>query len=166
MIIVRDEVLIRAALDRVFQCFWNPFLWTQITPHVKKIEMLEETASWQRFLMTVESNGQCHTVETNREAVPNASITYQQSRPPVFLRWHRGTWTFSSEADGVRVSLVHEAEVDGSKLAMLGAATLEEAEVTVAHNLRANGNRTISAVKEHLQSSEPSTPRLCQSNGQ
>jgi uncharacterized protein YndB with AHSA1/START domain len=154
MIVVKDEVVIRAALNDVFQCFWNPLVWTWITPHVKKIEMLEETACRQRFLMTVESNGQSHTVETNREAVPNASITYQQSRPPVFLRWHRGTWTFSSEPDGIRVSLVHEAEVNGSNLAMLGAETLEQAEVTVTHSLRANGNRTLLAVKQYLESTE------------
>ena len=160
MIVVKDEVVIRAELDRVFQCFWNPFVWTRITPHVKKIEMLEETESRQRFLMTVESNGQCHTVETNREAVANTSITYQQSRPPVFLRWHRGRWTFSSEVDGIRVSLVHEAEVDGSKLALLGATTLDQAEATVAQNLRANGSRTMAAVKGHLQSADPSIPPL------
>ena len=92
MVVVEDELLIRAPLERVFRCFWEPGLWTRITPHVKRIEMLEERASRQRFLMTIESEGRAHTVETSREAIPNESITYRQSKPPAFPNDASGAW--------------------------------------------------------------------------
>lgn len=151
MIVVQDEVLIRAPLETVFGCFWEPALWTRITPHVRRIEMLDASAQRQRFLMTIETRGETHTMETQREAIPPTRISYRQSRPPAFLLRHSGTWTFSEEEEGVRVRLVHEAEIDASKLAMLHADTVEHAESMVARNLRANGNRTMVAVKEYLE---------------
>jgi uncharacterized protein YndB with AHSA1/START domain len=152
MVRVQDEITIRGPIDKVFRCFWDAELWPVLTPHVKRIEMIERSPSSQRFLMTVESNGKSHTLETRRSADNNRRITYVQSRPPAFLRHHRGEWTFSVEGSDVRVRLLHEAVIDESKLELLDAEDLQGAEATVARNLSANGRLTMSAVKAHVES--------------
>lgn len=151
MVRVEDEIFIRAPRDLAFECFWDATLWPRITPHVKKIEMLENGAGRQRFRMTVESQGRLHTVESVRTAEGQRRITYDQTTPPVFLKRHSGEWLFDEVDDGVRIRLIHRAELDPEKLEALDAATIADGEEAVARNLGANGMRTMQAVKAHLE---------------
>lgn len=153
MLTVKDEAIIAEHdLERVFGCFWNAALWPQLTPHVKRIQMLEESSRRQRFLMTVESQGVEHTVESLREAEPPFQITYQQSRPPAFLQEHRGEWYFARADGGTQVTLVHRAVLDMARAQeVFGAPSPEEARERVASALRANGRKTLDAIQAHLE---------------
>lgn len=150
---VSDEHDIAADIASVYDSIWNAQLWPRITSHVKKIEMLESSERHQRMLMTVEANGRLHTVESVREAVPGELVTYRQTRPPVFLSEHTGEWRFSATPGGVHLALVHRAVVDDEQaVASLDVATVDEAVELIARTLKANGARTVLAVKEHLES--------------
>jgi len=152
MLTVVDEVMVKADLERVFECIWDATCWPRLTTHVKRIEMLEEGDRRQRFRMTVESNGRDHTVESVREAEPGEWIRYHQTRPPAFLKEHLGEWRFVAVDGGVRVDLVHRAEIDYDKaLAALPASSPEEADRVVSTALKVNGSKTLLAVKEHLE---------------
>ena len=152
MLTVTDEVLVQAELRHVFACIWDVTCWPELTTHVKRIEMLEEGERHQRFLMTVESNGKDHTVESVRETEPGRWIRYRQVRPPVFLEEHSGEWQFVAVGNGVRVDLTHRAEIDYERaLLELGASSVEEVEGVVSQALKINGSKTLLAVKSFLE---------------
>ena len=152
MITITDEVLVRADLLVVFDCIWDATCWPRLTTHVKRIEMLESEKCQQRFLMTIESNGKEHTVESFREAEPGRCIRYRQIRPPIFLKEHTGEWQFVPVADGVRVDLTHCAIIDYEKaLPAFAASSPAEAEEVVSNALKVNGSKTLLAIKRHLE---------------
>lgn len=152
MLTVTDEETIAAELPEVFACFWDATLWPAITPHVKRIEMVQADERSQRFRMTVESNGAAHTVETVRRCEPFLRITYRQLTPPPFLREHTGEWSFRAHGSAVLVRLTHQAVVDEEKaIAALQVRDAQEASRVIAQTLKSNGARTIAAVKEHLE---------------
>jgi ribosome-associated toxin RatA of RatAB toxin-antitoxin module len=149
---ITDEVFIESEAPRVFACCWDVELWPRITPHVKRIQMLQQKGCHQEFIMTVEVNGREHTVHSEREAVPEQRITYRQTRPPVFLKEHRGEWRLTREEGGIRVELTHQAILDEERaMQVLGARTPEEAREQVASSLKASGARTLGAIKHHLE---------------
>jgi aromatase len=151
---VLDDLTIHADPAAVFACIWDPRLWPRITSHVKRVEVLEDGDRTQRFAMTVESNGRDHSVESIREAEPGRSVRYRQIQLPVFLLSHSGEWTLEPVAGGVRVHLVHDAEIDFERaLPALGTSSREEAEAIVARSLKANGSRTLNAIKLYLEES-------------
>lgn len=156
MLTVRDQHTIHADLTSVFACVWNAELWPRITPHVQRIEMLEAGERSQRFLMTVLANGTAHTVESVREAIPDQRVVYHQTRPPVFLTTHEGEWNFQPVADGVRIELIHRAAVDYDKaLTALQVDSPAAADEVIRQTLKANGARTLLAIKEYLEASGP-----------
>jgi len=155
---VTDQHHIRAPLDAVYGCFWDATCWPEITPHVRRIEMLEADETHQRMLMTVEAKDRMYTVESVRDSVPGRSIRYRQTRPPAFLTEHDGEWLLEQTPSGILVRLRHHAAIDMDKaLEALGVATAEEAVAEVRHTLKTNGERTILAVKRHLESRTPET---------
>ncbi len=152
MLSVRDTIVIRGDLAEVYECFWNPRLWTEITPHVKKIEMLDETATSQRFKMEVHSDGKEYYMETQRQAFPLQAICYRQLRPPPFLTLHTGEWNFALSPEGVRVTLSHEVEVDADRACeILGVTDAEEAVRRIRTALKHNGSSTLHAVKRWVE---------------
>jgi len=152
MTTVTDELMIQADPAQVFVCIWDPRLWPRITPHVKKVEILEDGERSQRFAMTVEADGRDHDVESVREAEPGRWVRYRQTRPPAFLRAHHGQWTLEPVTGGVRIHLVHEADIDYERaFSALGMSSREEAEDFVARTLKANGSRTLEAIKLYLE---------------
>lgn len=152
MLTVTDEVAIAAELPEVFACFWDATLWPAITSHVKRIEMIQSHERFQRFRMTVEANGRAHTVESIRCCEPFQRISYRQTTPPAFLREHMGEWAFRAEGSAVLVRLTHQAVVDDEKaIAALKVRDADEASRVVSETLKANGARTMAAVKNHLE---------------
>jgi hypothetical protein len=149
---VTDTVSIKGNLPDVFRYFWRAELWPRITPHVKRIEMLEDGPTYQRFLMQVESEGRVHSVESERFAVPGESIRYQQTMPPALFRTHGGEWRFVAKDEGTEVSLTHRVEINAdAAFEILKVTTMDEAERRVGAALRRNGMTTILAVKELVE---------------
>ena len=152
MLVVKDTVFIKGELAQVFDCFWHPELWPQITSHVKAIEMLEQDDTHQCFRMQVESSGKLYSMETMREALVNQSITYRQSQPPPFFLEHTGEWSFA-EADGcVQVALTHRVILNVTKAKeLLGLNSTAEVAKRVSETLRSNGALTMKAVKAFVE---------------
>lgn len=154
MLVVEDEHLIQADLARVFECCWDARLWPRITPHVTRAEVEPQDERHHRLHMTVVSDGRAHDVESLRTATPHAWIGYTQVRPPAFLRSHEGEWRFATDAGGagVRVSLVHRANVAYDvAYAVLQVTSAAEADARIAAALKANGARTLLAIKAYLE---------------
>jgi hypothetical protein len=152
MLEVSDEVKITGELDKVYKYFWHPEWWTRLTTHVKAIEMIEEESTYQRFKMDVESDGKLYNVETERWSVPYRKISYEQCRPPIFLKKHQGLWEFRQEGTEVVINLKHIVEIDEMKaIEVLPVSTAEDAEQFIGKNLKRNGLKTINAVKAHLE---------------
>jgi hypothetical protein len=152
MLTVTDRHTIRAGLSAVFRCVWDAGLWPKITSHVKRVSFLESTDRSQKMLMTVVANGAEHTVESVREAEPDRHVRYTQTRPPAFLKTHDGEWHFSVVPEGVRVDLIHRAVVDYDKaLAALNVGSAAEADRLISSTLKANGSRTLIAIKDYLE---------------
>lgn len=152
---VVDSELIRGSQEEVFECFWRPELWPKITPHVKRIEMIHEEGNRQHFIMEVQAEGRNYVMETERVAVAPQSITYQQSKPPVFLRTHSGEWRFEQQGPDTRISLVHQVDIDDQKaIAVLEVQSVEAAHEKIRTNLRKNGRTTITAVKTLVESGQ------------
>jgi len=152
MLTVTDQHTIRAGLAEVFRCVWDAGLWPKITPHVKRVQFVEEGERTQTMLMTVLANGVEHTVESVREADPDRRVRYRQTKPPAFLHAHEGEWHFSIVPEGVRVDLIHRAVVDYDKaLAALEVQSPAEADQLISSTLKANGSRTLIAIKNFLE---------------
>ena len=152
MLTVTDTIRIKGNLTQVYDCFWNPEYWPRLTTHVKRIEMLEWEGMRQRFKMCVEANGKQFLMETEREGVPDMSISYRQTQPPPFLLAHTGRWDFATEDEDVLVTLVHRVVIDPEKaLDVLAVPTLTDAERVIGENLRRNGAMTMNAVKRYVE---------------
>jgi uncharacterized membrane protein len=151
MLTVSDSITIDAPLELVFRTHWNPELWPRITPHVKRIEMLESGLRSQRFRMEVESNGRRYETESVRTAEPHSRIAYVQTRTPALFARHCGEWLFSVEGDQTRVALVHEVVLSERAPDILGSRPGPETESAVADALRRNGNMTMSALKRWIE---------------
>ena len=152
MLTVNDRHVIQAELSAVFDCVWNAGLWPKITPHVMRVNIVESDDHTQKMLMTVLSNGAEHHVESLRKADPQRRVTYTQTRPPAFLKAHSGEWHFDAVAEGVRVDLVHHAVVDYDQaLPALNVRSHAEADALISSMLKANGARTLLAIKDYLE---------------
>ena len=159
MITVRDNVVINADRKSVFQCLWDPTLWTHITPHVKTINMLEESEGYQRFEMHIQGGEELYIVETERKADCFKRISYEQIKPPSVLKSHAGRWTLKDVDNGTAVDLVHQAVVDFKAAeVMWEGKDQEEIRHIVADTLRRNGRTTLEAVKQHLESMPAAAP--------
>src|SRR5438094_3595654 len=102
MMSVWNSIFIRGDLPTVFQCFWEADLWPRLNSPVRRIEMLQSSARYQRFVMGVAAGNRAYMVETEREGVPHESITYRQLRPPPLFEQHTGEWRFRADRNGVR----------------------------------------------------------------
>jgi len=154
---VTDNIRIRAPLDQVYDCCWNAAIWPQITPHVRKIDLLNAGNHTQHIRMVVENEGKLYTVESIRHTVPGASITYQQTTPPIFLSEHSGEWRFSSSGEETSVQLTHIFETK-KEVARQVLNLAEDADVDayVGQRLKQNGLLTLSAVKRVLEQTDKS----------
>lgn len=145
---VEDVVLIHADLQMVYRFLWDARRWPELNPHVRSVEVHEESEVRQRVRMRLETDGRSVTTESIRDAEPPHTIRYTQVQPPPFLREHRGVWECREYPQGVRVSLTHAAVLDeGIAPAFLGVRTVDEARARVAEMLSRNGRRTIEGVK-------------------
>jgi aromatase len=154
---VTDIIVIESDLRSVFHWLWRAERWPEITPHVKRVQMLEEEKDRQHFRMDVLSDGKLYTVETQRHARPYGSISYRQTTPPSFLREHTGEWILRPVGSSIEVKVIHRADVDEEKaVASLGVATAEAALDRVRLALSRNGKLTLEVIKSRLES-QPSS---------
>jgi len=150
-----DEGSIRAERAEAFHCFWRPELWPRLTSHVTRVRMLEELEGWQRYAMEVEVDGKEYVMETQRIAVPPKTISFQQPKPPAFMRSHTGVWSFEERSSTTKVTIVHRVDVDDQKaVELLGMETVEQARTKIMDNLRKNGMAMITSVDTFLGSQE------------
>jgi uncharacterized protein YndB with AHSA1/START domain len=149
---VEDVVLIHADLELVYQFLWDARRWPELNPHVRSVEICEESEVRQRLRMRLETDGRSVTTESIRDAEPPHTIRYTQVQPPPFLREHSGVWECREDPRGVRVSLTHAAVLDqGIAPGFLGVGTIDEARARVAEMLSRNGRRTIEGVKRETE---------------
>ena len=149
---VSDELTISGDLGEVYECFWNPRLWAAITPHVKSIQMLEEATGFQQFIMEIESGGKLYRTESKRIGIPFEKIQYEQLQPPPFLTRHTGSWTFRRSDDGIRVTLVHNFEIDAAKASeCIGTQSSSDAQQQIGAALKKNGLITMNAIKRWIE---------------
>jgi uncharacterized protein YndB with AHSA1/START domain len=145
---VEDVVLIHADLNMVYRFLWDPRRWPELNPHVRSVEVCDESDVQQRVRMRLEADGRSVTTESIRRAEPPHTIRYTQVQPPAFLREHSGVWECRQHPEGVQVSLTHSAVLDkDAALAFLGVQTIDEARARVAELLSRNGRRTIEGIK-------------------
>jgi hypothetical protein len=117
--------------------------------------MLEELEGWQRYAMEVEVDGKEYVMETQRIAVPPKTISFQQPKPPAFMRSHTGVWSFDDRKAETKVTIVHRVDVDDQKaMELLGMDTVEQARTKIMENLRKNGMAMITSVNTFLESEE------------
>lgn len=153
MLHVFDQLEISSNIEVVFDSIWRPELWVRITPHVKKIHILEETNDFQRFEMNIESEGVLHNLETIRHSLVNRFIKYEQKKPPALLKYHSGKWSFYERKESTLLTLDHEAEINWEKARdMLKIHNDDQAiEDHVRQKLLENGRLTMYAVKLYLE---------------
>jgi hypothetical protein len=147
-----DTGTLRASRADVFHCFWRAELWPQLTSHVTGVEMLEEQDCWQRYALHVQVDGKPYVMETRRMAVPPNYISFQQPKPPSFMRTHTGVWRFEENPwSGTIVTVTHRVDLDDEKaMKSLGLASVEQARQKVTENLHKNGVAMITSVGEFL----------------
>lgn len=150
-----DTGWIEAPAADVFYCFWRAEMWPMFTDHVVKVDMLEEQDGHQRYAMHVQVEGKKYVMETQRISVAPRSISFQQPKPPVFMRSHSGVWTFEQGASATKVSVAHRLDVDEQKaMETLGASSAEEARKKIMGNLERNGMAMIHSIDAFLRSTE------------
>lgn len=159
MIIERtDSGVIRASITDTFYCFWRAELWPRVTDHVVQIDMLEEREAYQRYGMHVQVEGKKYVMETQRIAVAPRSISFEQPKPPVFMRSHSAVWTFEKGSSGTSVRVAHRVNVDEQKaIVILGVSSAEDARHKILGNLERNGMAMIRSVDAFLQQEEGRT---------
>ena len=150
-----DNGSISAGRAEAFHCFWRPELWPRLTSHVTHVEMLHELDGWQRYAMEVQVDGKKYVMETQRIAVPPNTISFQQPKPPAFMRSHTGVWSFEEGPSETKVKVMHRVDLDDQKaMEMLGLNSLEQARAKIQENLHKNGMAMITSVDEFLGSEE------------
>src|SRR5579863_4122484 len=150
-----DNGTIEASVADAFHCFWRAEMWPKLTNHVVKIDMLEEQDGYQRYAMHVAVEGKKYVMETQRISVAPRSISFQQPKPPVFMRSHSGVWSFEQGSTATKVSVAHRLDLDEQKaMETLEVGSVEAARKKVMGNLERNGMAMIDSVNAFLQSSE------------
>jgi ribosome-associated toxin RatA of RatAB toxin-antitoxin module len=153
MVSVTDSILIHGRLQTVFAHCWNAERWPEITPHVKSVRLLEQTAGFQHMTMTVESDGRLFNTESTRQANPPHKIEYQQLTPPPFLSHHSGEWRFLAEDGGTRVELTHRFVADDELARRILSLSREQNVCAyIGDRLKRNGLLTLRAVKQLVES--------------
>lgn len=148
---VTDKIFIKAPIDRVYEYCWNATLWPKITPHVREIEIFDQSAEGHRMRMTVENEGKLYKVESTRTTVPCRRISYKQTTPPAFLSDHSGEWEFSAVDQETCVQLTHHFVAKDTAAAMLGVPDSVDLESYIGERLTRNGLLTLSAIKAALE---------------
>jgi aromatase len=160
-----DSKWIEASANDAFYCFWRAELWPQLTDHVVKVDMIEEQEGYQRYGMHVQVEGKRYIMETQRIAVAPRTISFQQPKPPVFMRAHSGVWSFEQTENGTNVKVVHRLNVDDQKaMETLGVNSVEAAREKIMGNLQRNGLAMIDSVSAFLQSNEGKQHMLAQAS--
>lgn len=150
-----DSGTIEAPVADAFYCFWRAEMWPTLTDHVVKVDMLEEQDGYQKYAMHVSVEGKKYVMETQRISVAPRSISFQQPKPPVFMRAHSGVWSFEQGPSATKVSVAHRLDVDEEKaMETLGVGSVEDARKKIMGNLERNGMAMINSVNAFLQSTE------------
>lgn len=150
-----DSGTIEGLASDAFYCFWRAEMWPMLTDHVVKVDMLEEQEGYQRYAMHVQVEGKKYVMETQRISVAPRSISFQQPKPPVFMRSHSGVWSFEQGPSATKVSVAHRLDVDDEKaMETLGVGSVEEARRKIMGNLERNGMAMINSVNTFLLSTE------------
>lgn len=150
-----DSGWIESSAGDVFHCFWRAEMWPMLTDHVVKVDMLEEQDGYQRYAMHVQVEGKKYVMETQRISVAPRSISFQQPKPPVFMRSHSGVWSFEQGASSTKVSVAHRLDVDEQKaMESLGVSSAEDARKKIMGNLERNGMAMIDSVSAFLRSTD------------
>ncbi len=151
---VTDTVTIAAPLEQVYTYCWNAEIWPSITSHVRSVEMVVATATEQYFCMVVESEGKSYSVESKRTTKPNEWIRYAQEKPPLFLAEHSGEWRFQSIDQKTHVELIHRFVAEENAREVLGLAADVNVDTFIGERLKANGVRTLCAIKNLLEAEQ------------
>lgn len=166
MLVTSDIVEIKGNVDEIFRYLWDAESWPSITPHVKRIEMLEYAADFQRFKMYVESEGKEYAMETARSRIVNKSISYRQLQPPPLFLKHSGEWRFDEIGGSVRITLTHRVLLNESEAKhALGVSSVPQAEEKVRAILTRNGSLTMFAVKRLIEASDGETKSQPKASG-
>ena len=151
---VTDTLTIAAPLEQVYAYCWNAEIWPTITSHVRNLRMVVATATEQHFSMVVESEGRLYPVESRRTSKPNEWIRYAQEKPPIFLSEHSGEWRFQSVDQKTLVELTHRFVAKKNARELLSLAADVNVETFIGDRLKANGVRTLCAIKNLLEAEQ------------
>lgn len=150
-----DSGTIEGSVSDAYYCFWRAEMWPMLTDHVVKVDMLEERDGYQRYAMHVQVEGKTYVMETQRISVAPRWISFQQPKPPVFMRSHSGVWSFEQGPSATKVSVAHRLDVDEEKaMENLGVGSAEEVRRKIMGNLERNGMAMINSVNAFLHSIE------------
>jgi aromatase len=147
-----DTLHVSAARSAVFDALWDPTKWQALTRHVKQVKLLQNSPVFQRFEMLIADGEDEYNVVSERHCVPDHTIRYRQTRPPILLRDHEGEWLLEEENQKTAVTLRHFANLDAERCrARWKTSSDEEIRALVANVLRTNGLATMRAVFSALR---------------
>jgi aromatase len=136
--------------------------WPDSLPHVRSVDLREETAGVQQLEMeTVTPDGSSHTTSSIRLCFPHARIAYKQTVLPELLSGHSGVWEFEDIENGAAITSRHTAALEPSTIGrVLGAGTtFAQARAHVRTALKANSRKTMEAAGKRAALSSPGDGR-------
>ncbi|WP_328298713.1 aromatase/cyclase [Streptomyces sp. NBC_00435] len=149
-----DTVRIAGEAKDVYDFLNEAGLWTERLPHVKRVELTEETPGLQTLEMdTLAKDGSAHTTKSIRVCFPHEAIAYKQITLPALLLLHTGRWTLVEDGDGVLATSQHTCILNTDNITrILGPdADVEKAREFVTGALSTNSRATLGHAKDFAE---------------
>ncbi|MEU9155346.1 aromatase/cyclase [Streptomyces sp. NPDC048417] len=152
--VFEDTVRIAGAAKDVYDFLDQAQLWSERLPHVRRVELTEDTPGLQILEMdTVAKDGSVHTTKSVRVCFPHQRIVYKQTTLPALLLLHTGSWELTEDGDDVLATSRHTVTLNTDSVPkVLGAqAGRAEARNFVRGALSANSRATLALAKEFAE---------------
>lgn len=149
-----DTVRIAGSAKDVYEFLNAADLWTDRLPHVRRVELTEESPGLQTLGMdTVAKDGSAHTTKSVRVCFPHEAIVYKQITLPALLLLHTGRWTLVEDGDDVLATSQHTCTLNtGNITKILGPeAGVEQARDFVRTALSTNSRATLGHAKDFAE---------------
>jgi ribosome-associated toxin RatA of RatAB toxin-antitoxin module len=146
-----DTVELAVPPQRVYQFLYDAASWPALIPHVRRLDLREDTPNVQVMAMDTQTpDGSVHTTESVRVCFPDSLIVYKQTTVPALMRAHTGYWRITGDGDSTTAVAGHAVVLNPEAVVpVLGAdATIADAAAFVRRALGTNSTTTLRRAQE------------------
>jgi aromatase len=149
-----DTVEIAGQASDVYDFLNEAQLWSVRLPHVKRVQLTEDTPGVQILEMDTRApNGSVHTTKSVRVCFQPHKIVYKQTTLPALMTLHTGYWLIEERAGSLAATSQHTVAINVGQIGnVLGPeATIADAKAFVRRALSGNSRATLGHAKAYAE---------------